>query len=245
MLIASRRRDAKLLSGLAGAAALAAGSQAYAQGTAVPIATPADIALPPVGTTSPTVNWNPNGDAVNDFAFSFRFPNSSQVKWQANMNPVNGAVTGTSVVGFLGPFINYATNVPIDQNATTTTAPGTGSFRTATQVALGSVYGPGLGLNYGGFGNGGSGPGPGHATPGGFPQNAEGYAVFRIGQGATARVGWLHLRTGTQFGIDFIAAGLGPVGGDIVVGRYVPEPASLGALAVGAAMALVRPRRKA
>jgi hypothetical protein len=47
MFIASRRRDAKLLSGLAGAAALAAGSQAYAQGTAVPIATPADIPTPP------------------------------------------------------------------------------------------------------------------------------------------------------------------------------------------------------
>jgi len=234
-----------LLSGLAGAAALAAGSQAYAQGTAVPIAIPADIPTPPVGGTSATINWSPNGDAINDFAFSFRNPGSTQVHWQSNMNPINGAATGTSVVGFLGPFVNYATNVPIDQNATTTTAPGTGSFRTVTQVVLGSVYGPGLGLNYGGFGNGGSGPGPGHASPGGFPQNATGYVVFRVGQGPTSQVGWLQLRTGTQFGIDFIAAGLGSPGGNIVVGRFVPEPASLGALAVGAVMALARPRRKA
>jgi hypothetical protein len=245
MFIASRRRDAKLLSGLAGAAALAAGSQAYAQGTAVPIAIPADIPTPPVGSDSATINWNADGLGANDFAFQFRNPGSTQVHWQSNMNPVNGAVTGTSVVGFLGPFINYATNVPAGQNATPTTAPGTGSFRTATQVALGSVYGPGLGLNYGGFGNGGSAQGPGHATPGGFPPGAQGYAVFRIGQGATARVGWLQLRTGTQFGIDFIAAGLGEPGGNIVVGAFVPEPTSLGALAIGAVVALARPRRKA
>ena len=243
MFIASRRRDAKLLSGLAGAAALAAGSQAYAQGTAVPVTPPTDVATPPPPGTSPNVNWNPDG-GVNDFVFSFRNPQSTQVHWQSNMNPVNGATTGTSVVGFLGPFINYATNVPFGTSVTPTTAPGTSSFRTQTQVVLGSVYGPGAGLNYGGFGNGGSGnghPGP----PGGFPQNAEGYVAFRIGQGATARVGWLQLRTGTQFGIDFIAAGLGAPGGEIRVGQYVPEPASLGLLAIGAVAALARPRRKA
>jgi hypothetical protein len=243
-----RRRDAKLLSGLAGAAALAVGSQAYAQGTAVPIATPADIPLPPVGGQSALINWNPNGDAIQDFQFQFRFPGptSSQVKWQSNMSPVNGAVTGTSVLGYLAIGYNFATNFVPDINVTTTAGPAGTSFRNAAQVILGSLYGPGAGTNYGGFGNGGSGPGVPPGNPGGGqPQMAEGIAVFRVGQGATARLGWLHLRTSSTVGIDFIAAGLGSPGGDIVTGRYVPEPASLALLAMGAAAVLARPRRGA
>lgn len=241
----SRKRE-KILSGLAGAVALAAGSQAYAQGTAVPVATPADIPTPPSGTNSATVNWDPNGDAVNDFAILFRFPNSTQVHWQANMNPINGAVTGTSVVGFLGPYINYGTNFLPGVSVTTTVAPPSTSFRTQTQVTLGSVYGPGAGLNYGGFGNGGSGQGGAQGNlGGGQPQNAVGIAAFRVGQGATARVGWVQLRIGTQFGIDFVAAGLGPALGEIRTGQYVPEPTSLAFLAIGAVGALARPRRRA
>ena len=77
-------RKRKLMSGLAGAAALAAGSQAYAQGTAVSIAPPPDIPAPVPPNSSATINWNADGVGANDFTFLFRFPNSTQVHWQSN-----------------------------------------------------------------------------------------------------------------------------------------------------------------
>jgi hypothetical protein len=251
MSVLSRREDAKLLSGLAGAVALAAGSQAYA---IVPVATPADLAMPASGATGGPVLWNVNGDAIQDFSFEYRFPNTTGatgVVWQANMNPVNGVATGTSVVGFRGPFIAYAQRLALGDTIGTQPTPNTGAgspglgFRRDTQVTLGSVYrSGGVPSPYGGFSNGAINIPPGGGQPGG----STGFVGFRVGQGATARFGWLEIdvRQGggdTGPAIDFIAAALGDPG-EIVFAGVIPEPTSLAALALGALAVLHRPGRR-
>jgi hypothetical protein len=232
--------------GLAGATAMASGSAAFA---VVAIAPPSDIPATLNQTTSTT--WNPDGAGGVDFNFNFRFPNTAAggsvngVVWQANMNPVSGTSTGNAVAGYLGAFINYATNFSGSATSGQQIGPnipnaGAPSWRTAAQVTLGSVYNfAGAASAYGGFGNGAP-TGPGQTNPGGTgPQAAEGYVGFRIGTGANTRYGWLQLRTNTTFGIDFIAAALGDPGESVNAG-VVPEPASLGLLALGATALLRR-----
>ncbi|MBC7782863.1 MAG: hypothetical protein H7144_03405, partial [Burkholderiales bacterium] len=141
-----------VLSGLAGAAALASGMSAYAAPQAFNTL-PANIGPPvPAGTTGGPVNWDANGDGATDFVFNYRHPNSTGttgVVWQANMNPVSS--TGAAVVGYLGTFISYASNLAM--NAPIGPALNAGaSFRTAAQVTLGSVYrSGGVPTPYGGF----------------------------------------------------------------------------------------------
>ena len=53
--------------GLAGAIAIASGTSAY--GTIITVSTPADLTNSPGGANT-TVNWDVNGDAINDFTFS-------------------------------------------------------------------------------------------------------------------------------------------------------------------------------
>src|SRR5262245_55410290 len=95
-------REKKIAGGIAGAVALAAGSQTYA---IVPIAAPPNLASA-IGTTTTAV-WDADGGGA-DFALQFRFPNStgtSGVVWQANFSPA----AGNAILGYLGPFINYGT----------------------------------------------------------------------------------------------------------------------------------------
>jgi len=223
-------RTNKAMGGIAGAVALAAGSHAY--GISL-ITAPANLAST-VGTTT-TRAWDANGDAINDFNFNFRFPNSTGtagVVWQANMNPVAPG----AVVGYLGPFINYATNLSLGQNVGPVPAAGA-SFRTAAQVTLGSIYrSGGIPSDYGGFR-------PNTPNPGGSTLGASsGYAGFRIGTGATARYGWLQM-TVTSSGITFGQAALGDIGEAVQAG-VVPEPTSLAAIALGAVAFMGRRRTK-
>lgn len=233
----------KLQLGLAGAAAMAAGSQAY--GVVVFVPTPADLPAPAPGTASVTRTWDVDQNGSNDFTFVFRYPNTTGatgVVWQTNMNPPAG---GNAVGGHPGTFITYGTNF-VQNTLIGATLPTGSSFQTSAQVTLGSVYrSGGVPFAYGGFGNGAppGAPPPGgqHNPGGGQPQNAEGFVGFRLGSGANARYGWLQLRTNTTFGIDFIAAALGDPGETVETG-VIPEPASLGMLAIGAAAMLRRKR---
>ena len=138
-------RTNKALGGIAGAVALAAGSQAY--GISL-ITAPANLAST-VGTTTTvtlivtrlgTRGWDVNGDAANDFVFTFRYPNTatgSGVVWQGAMAPPTA--NGNGVVGYQGAFVPYATNLSFGQNVGPT-PPAGASFRTTTQTVLASQY---------------------------------------------------------------------------------------------------------
>jgi hypothetical protein len=232
--------------GIAGAAAIAAGTSAYAAVLAIPL--PADVTMPAAGTTNPTTggfNWDANGDSIADFAFAYRFPNTatgSGVVWQANMNPVNGTTVGNAVLGFAGPFISYAVNAPLNTVVGPTT-PSTTTFRTTAQVTLGSVYrSGGVPSAYGGFSPGAAG------LPAGFPAAATGYVGFRVGQGATAQYGWLQVAVtaggaGVN-GITFLGGAIETTPNTPIAAGVIPEPGSLAALACGA-VALLRRKSKA
>ena len=236
--------------GLGAAIALAGGSAAYAAVT--PFATlPANIGPGvPSGTTGGPVNWDANGDAVTDFQFNYRFPNSTGttgVVWQANMNPVS--TTGAAVVGYLGPFINYASNMANGRTVGPVLTPGsngsTPTFRTAAQVTLGSQYrSGGVPSNYGGFAAGTpnvGGDGPGANL---------GFVGFRFGSGANTRYGYLQVQTGPNGqGIQFLQGFFESTPNTAITigggGGTVPEPTSLGALALGATAVLARRKRVA
>jgi len=228
-------KDIKKMSGLAGAVALAAGSQAYA---VAPVAPPPNLASS-IGTTTTAV-WDVNGDAVTDFGLQFRFPNTTGtlgVVWQGNFSPV-GAV-GNAINGYLGPFINYGTNLALGQQVGP--APANSSFRTAAQVTLGSIYrSGGVPSPYGGFIAGT----PNGANGGVQPSGTPGYIGFRLGPLATARYGWVHITSLSNAGMTFDAAALGAVGETVFAG-VVPEPTTLAGLAMGAALFLRRPRKSA
>jgi len=221
------------MSGIAGAVALAAGSQAY--GISL-ITAPANLAST-VGTTT-TRGWDVNGDAINDFGFTFRFPNTTGatgVVWQGAMAPPTA--NGNGVVGYQGAFVPYATNLSFGQNVGPT-PPAGASFRTTTQTVLASIYrSGGVPSGYGGFY-------PGNTNVGGTaPGASHGYAGFRVGTGATARYGWLEV-TITSSGFTFGQAALGDVGEAVQAG-VVPEPTSLAAIALGASVFLRRRNRVA
>src|SRR6266404_5403924 len=92
--------------GISAAAALAAGSGAYAG--IVAVAPPANLPNAAAPATSGPITWDVDGDSVPDFVFSFRNPQSpgpaNGVLWQANMAPAVPLGIG-AVAGYLGPFV--------------------------------------------------------------------------------------------------------------------------------------------
>ncbi len=234
----------KAVAGVAGAAALASGSQAYAQIISRP--PPANLpnaASPASNPASGNIPWDFDGNGVNDFGFSVRNPQSAtQVQWQAN---ITNLVLNNGADSYLGPYgINYAVRLSPGavigpsapagyRNQAGTPIPaqaGAWSPSAAnTQVVLGSRYG---GAPYGGFVNNANSP-------------ARGFLGVRFLIGGQTRYGWLDVEVrpsttaGGSGGIFFFGAAYEASGGPIAAGA-VPEPGTLAMLALGAAGLLRR-----
>ncbi len=177
--------------GLAGAIAIASGTSAY--GTIIAVSTPADLTNSPGGANT-TVNWDVNGDAINDFTFTNRYPNTTPgnygVIWQMNMN---GIAANNGAVGYMGPFIRYCNALAFGATIDGTRAfnPGSGG-----QGCLGSRYSYGSAgvFYYGGFAAGGPN---GSVPPGTFA-----YAGFRFTAADGTHYGWVKLAVSAGL-IDF------------------------------------------
>lgn len=230
--------------GLAGAAALAAGSGAY--GAIVTFTLPTDLPNAAAPATAGPVTFDVNGDAVNDFTYSFRNPataTGSGVIWQANFSPVTAGGTN-AVIGFAGPFITYGTNLAAGV-VIGAAAPAGASWRNQAQVVLGSIYrSGGVPSPYGGFVTGGQNTGGGAQLPQG-----RGFLGFRFDIGGQTRFGWLdvEVRPATDVagtgGIFFFGGAYENSGASINAGQ-IPAPGAVGALALGAVGLLRRSRRE-
>lgn len=215
------RTTIKKATGLAGAVAIAGGSQAY--GAIVAVTPPANLTNTAGSATTTTINWDVNGDGTADFQFSDRYPNiaagSYGVVWQENMNPATSALATTNgVVGYQGSFVRYASALTAGTSIATASA-----FSTSAQVVLGSRYsygGNGI-SNYGGF--------AAAVAPGTFR-----YAGFRFNATDGTHFGWIQLAVNAGT-ITFVNAAYQSTPATAIIAGAVPEPGSMAALALGAA----------
>lgn len=223
--------------GLSAAAALAAGSGAYAN--IVVVAPPANLPTAASPTTAPVVNWDINGDATTDFVFQFRNPQAAGtgVQWQANMNPFAPAGI-QAVAGFAGPFINYGSKLATGAVIGPVVPAPASAWENTAQVCLGSFYRSGSTVTgYGGFVNGSVAS----------SSVVRGFVGFRFSVAGNTRYGWLDVEvrgSGTAAnsgGIFFFGAAYEDSGATIPAGA-VPAPGSLAALALGAVGCLRRKR---
>ncbi len=213
----------KATTGLAGAVAIAGGSQAY--GAIVNVPVPTNLSVPAGADNESTVGWDVNGDGTKDFTFNIRYPNLSGVLWQDNMDPVT--VTGNTVLGY-GTALGYRFGSAFSAGTSIgPTAPTGTAFQTVGQVIMGSLYD---GTPYGGFSNP-IAPGNGSVTPGTLS-----YAGFSFTVGANTYYGWLQMSANAG-AMNFVSAAYNDTpGASIAAGASaaVPEPGTLAGLAVGA-----------
>ncbi|MBS0657085.1 MAG: PEP-CTERM sorting domain-containing protein [Verrucomicrobia bacterium] len=214
--------------GLAGAAALAASSSAYAD---IVMATlPPNISTPVgTGAGASVLNWDVNGDAVTDFQFTFRY--YSATSWQALMgvNATNNALGTPAFTPSALYARSYGSGVSI--------APGNPAFSgsSVTVMILGSLYAGNL---YGGFASGGN-----------LGQSR--FLGFRFNIAGQTHYGYLEARVnanGSVGTIDFLSAAFNSTPNTgILTGATaaVPEPGTtLAALAAGGLVALQVARRR-
>lgn len=212
----------KATTGLAGAVAIASGSQAY--GAIVNVATPATLTNTAGSTSATSVTWDVNGDSIADFTFSCRYNNGAGVIWQDNMT----GATGNSVLGY-GSTANafrYGSAFSLGTSISATPPAGT-AFETAVQTIMGSVYN---GTPYGGFAAT-SAPGTGSVTAGTFS-----YAGFSFVAGGNTFYGWLRMSVNAG-SMQFASASYNNTPGTAIAAgaQAVPEPGTLAGLALGAA----------
>jgi hypothetical protein len=211
----------KLGKGLAGALAIASGTSAY--GNVVVVSVPANLVTPQGGANT-SVSWDVNGDAINDFTFTDRYPDTPKgsygVVWQLNMNGI-AATSGT--LGYMGPFIRYAFalqfGAPIN---------GGGSFNAGGQACLGSLY------SYGGQGQFYYGGFAANGPNGSVPPGTFAYAGFRFNAADGTHFGWIRLKVGPGT-LTFDSAAYETTAGTAISAGAVPEPGTLSLLALGAA----------
>lgn len=197
----------KASSGLVGALAIAGGTSAY--GAVINSTPPPDLTNTPGGLDT-FADWDVNGDGTLDFTFQNRYPNSgTQVNWQLNFDPVGA---GNGVVGYVGPFVNYADALSLG----TLIGPAS-TFQTSYQVVLGSNYG---GTLYGGF-----------AVQ--VPPGTNAYAGFEFNAADGLHYGWLFLNVNAGI-IDFTGAAYEGLAGVPIAAGAVPEPGTMAMLALGA-----------
>ena len=212
--------------GLAGALALAAGNSAYGD---IIVGSPMPSTVPPAltnvaGGPTTTVNWDVNGDGIQDFTFTNRFPNTTTtgVVWQMNMNPFGASGATNGVLGYQGAFVRYAFALQPNANI----GPG-GAFSTVAQVVLGSQYrSGGVPMFYGGFAAGPNGNGA--VTPG-----TQAFAGFRFNAADGTHYGWIRLSVNSGR-IDFVSAAWESTPNTAIAAGAVPEPGTMALLALGA-----------
>lgn len=230
----------KIAGGLAGAAALAAGSGAYATVVA-PSSLPADLTLPAVDATNFSP-WDIDGDGNNDFLFAVSNSNGpfTGSTWSATVfgyaSSVYAPYAGIGqnmVAGYAGPFFaNYANNLPGGADiGSQTFSPGQGVYG---QTILGSVY------YYGGLNYYGQFAGAGSAV-------IQGYVGLMFSNALGSHNAWIEVRVSTNGGVEFLSAGWNdapksePSGG--IAAGEVPAPGTLAAMALGAVAFSRRSRR--
>lgn len=208
--------------GLAGAAALAATSGAYA--AIVP------AALPPVTPTTATLlnqtPWDIDGDGLTDLtiiAADLSGPFTGTT-WSSQL-----AMVGNTAVSYVGAYgFTYVTNLAAGVSVDTNLPgflPGYGAYG---QMILGSLYGAGL-SPYGQF----------------VGSPAVGYVGIRFANGTGVHNAWA-LVSSTNFGdVAILAAAYNDVPEGKILTGQVPAPGTLGALAFGALAFSRRSRRTA
>ncbi len=203
----THKSAAKLSKGLVGALAIAGGTSAYANPVS---STPPPDSMNTAGGADVFTNWDVDGNGTIDFTFQNRYPNSgTQVNWHLNFDP---AVAGNGVVGYVGPFVNYANALMMGTNI----GPSS-TFQTSSQVVLGSNYG---GTLYGGF-----------ATQ--VPPGTNAYAGFQFSAADGLHYGWLFLNVNAGV-IDFTGAAYESTPGVAIAAGAIPEPGTMAMLALGA-----------
>lgn len=207
--------------GLAGAMAIAGGTNAY--GAIVNVQPPSNLTTTAGTATGPTTTWDVNKDGTADFTFSIRYPNGTGVAWQDNMQ----GAAGNSVLGY-GSAATYRYGSAFSLGTTIGPTPPTGTaYSTALQTIMGSVYN---GVPYGGFAYNGA-PGTGSVSAGNLS-----YAGFSFVSGGNTYYGWLRMSANAG-NMTFVSAAYNNTpGATIAAGATaVPEPGTLAGLAMGAA----------
>jgi hypothetical protein len=221
-----KKSGKSLLGGLAGAAMLAGGSQAY--GDIVVVTPPDDLPNLGEGTVNPgpgdfdPAPFDMNGDGTDDFGFNFRNIDSATFEWQANWFGIEAA---SGVVGYTGLFYDYADNLSAGTEigpASTFFGEG-GAPGTETQVFLGSEY---FYAPYGGFGS--------------IDSTVRGFIGVKFEAAGETHYGWLDIEAGEELGLIFYGAAYNSTPGEPIGAGEVPEPGSLALLALGAAALLRR-----
>jgi len=230
----------KIAGGLAGAAALAAGSGAYATVVA-PVSLPTDIALPAPGGSNGS-SWDIDGDGNNDFLFavnSFSGP-FTYTTWSATVYGYAASsyaafpgIGQNMVAGYAGGFgfDNYAYNLAAgtDVGPPLRFHPGEGTYGA---TIIGSVY------NYSGL--------YGEFTTS-TSSVVTGYLGLMFANATGMHNAWIEIRVTTNGGVEFLSAGWNDApkseqSGAINTGE-VPAPGTLAAMALGAVAFSRRGRR--